>query len=83
MDLSDISSALRYAILFNDMLLIVRHFDAEDVCDIHPNIAKGQYSDPHDLYQEIVTILTEIGRSHDLLDMMPFIDDYIETYFNI
>jgi hypothetical protein len=65
------------------MVTIIKHFDLMDTTDIYPSIVKGQYDSAPELYQDIVGILTELNRSCDLLDMMPFIDDYIETYFNL
>jgi hypothetical protein len=81
-NLSDLGKCLRYELLKKDVELIVSSFDAFDVSEIHPRIVKDQYQDSRELYDDMVSILTVMHRCNDLIDMMPFIDDYIETYFN-
>lgn len=43
-------------------------------------IKKGMFESIHHLYNEIVRMLHRFERSEDLLELIPFIDDYIEYY---
>jgi hypothetical protein len=46
-------------------------------------IKNNMHFDGHDLYKNIVKIISEKCYSHNLLDMMPLIDEYIEYYLSL
>jgi len=43
-------------------------------------IQKNMFPDVTYLYQEILSVLCEIHKSEYLMDLMPYIDDYLEYY---
>lgn len=83
MDLSDIARALNLTVLERDLQVIFRAFDEYASVDVYPTIVKGMYIDARDLYDDIVTIIRTHNRINDLLEMTPYVDDYIETYFDM
>lgn len=44
-------------------------------------VVQGMYPHAKSLYADVVRILRQRNRAHDLIDLMPFIDDYIEHFF--
>jgi hypothetical protein len=83
MDMRDMNRALRQTLLENDLQIILKAFDEYASVDVYPSIMTGMYSDAHDLYDDIITIIRTHNRINDLLEMTPYVDDYIETYFDM
>ena len=43
-------------------------------------IKKNTFPDVAHLYQKILSVLSDLHRSEYLMDLMPYIDDYLEYY---
>lgn len=68
----------------------VRH-DVMVICDCYaamlPELDKsglmvqsGMFPNATALYKEVLAVLSAMGRSEHLVDLMPYIDDYLEHY---
>lgn len=78
MNLTSIGDALRLSLLEVDMAAIFRSFDAYATVDVYPSPSvPGMYATSAELYRDILKIVRAHGRQNDLLEMMPYIDDYI------
>jgi hypothetical protein len=73
-----LGAALTQSLLENDMKKIFYAFDSWAPVEIYPSIDRGQYSDEKTLYNDMAKIVYMYGRQEDLLELMPFIDEYIE-----
>ena len=85
MSMSSLDDALVYATLKRDVTYIVELFMSECNHEIDPSMfmmSRGSYSSPDVMYADIMRIVGEIGLGAELLEMMPFIDDYLEFYFS-
>ena len=68
--------------------------DVQKLCKIYENDAnyeisisdfclrRGDYQSPRHLYDSIVHIIKHTSYVVELLEMMPYIDDYIALYFD-
>jgi hypothetical protein len=65
--------------LEHDVDYIIYCFENEIISMDYNNFKIKRYV-YHNLYTKIVTLLSEKCYSHNLLDMMPLIDEYIEYY---
>lgn len=83
--LSSIDEALAFATLKRDVMYMAELFMSDCDCDIDPSkfmMSRNKYSNPAQMYSDILRIVGEIGLGPELLEMMPFIDDYLEYYFS-
>ena len=81
MDLSELNQSLRLSVLEQDLSLIFKAFDVYATLDLNPSILSGMYVSHEELYDDIVTLVRIHRRINDLLELTPYIDDYIETIF--
>lgn len=69
---------------------VVRH-DVEVICGCYSAmlpeldkgslmVRKGMFPGATALYKEVLALLAAMGRSEHLMDLMPYIDDYLEHY---
>ena len=49
----------------------------------HLQIKKGMAEDTSMLYQQIVKTISKMEVQQDLLELMPYIDDYLEYYASL
>jgi hypothetical protein len=67
-------------------LLLECHDLSQETCMLHGipfeycKLKKGVYNNPLILYQDLICELKGRGRLSELLEIMPFLDDYIEYY---
>lgn len=84
LSMSSLDKALVHATLARDVMYIVELFKTECNCDLDPAmfmLAPGYYSTSVDMYGDVVRIVSEMGMGSEILEMMPYIDDYLEYYF--
>lgn len=54
------------------------------MCEFHMcRLKKGQYANASILYDDIKTVLSAKGALGDLLELMPYLDDYISHFCNM
>lgn len=82
-NMSDINEALRLTVLEHDLCVIFRAFDEYASVDVYPSIVPGMYICAKELYDDMVSIIRFHNRMNDLLEMTPYVDDYIETYMHL
>jgi hypothetical protein len=83
-NLSSLNNAISYSALENDMKYIVQVTMNECNQDLEFDkflMKKGYYTDSCHMYNDIIKIIQELGMIQDYLEMMPYIDDYMEYYF--
>ena len=71
-------------ILENDMRSIFRMYETQSentVRDIYIEMQRGMYSSSVKMYNDMLRIIRLYGYERDLLEMMPYIDDYISLFF--
>jgi len=84
LSMSSLEKALVHATLERDVMYVVELFKNECNCDIDPSrfmLVPGYYSTSVDMYCDILKIVNDIGMGYEILEMMPYIDDYLEYYF--
>jgi hypothetical protein len=81
MDLSELNQSLRLSVLEQDLSVIFKAFDVYANLHLNPSIVSGMYLSHKELYDDIVAIVRTNDRINDLLELTPYIDDYIATIF--
>ncbi len=79
----DLFISLRLALLDKDIDKIIHAYDTYSVHDIYPSILKDQYKNEKELYDDMVMLISEKQRQNELVDMIPYIDEYIDIYFSM
>jgi hypothetical protein len=85
LNMSSLDAALVQATLACDVAYIVELFQAECNCDMDPSrfvLSRGLYTTSVDMYRDILIIVNGLGIGAEILEMMPYIDDYLEYYFS-
>jgi hypothetical protein len=70
--------------LDNDISSILNIYDKqgeETVGDIDIKMQKGMYQNPCKMYNDILRVVRYYGYERELLELMPYIDDYICLFF--
>lgn len=83
-DMHSIENALRYSMLKNDVIHIISLYDMECNQDMDPArfmLKHGQYQSPVSMYNDIMKVVYELGYVHCHIELMPYIDDYLEYFF--
>jgi hypothetical protein len=83
--MSSLDAALFQATLACDVAYIIKLFQAECNCDMDPSrfvLSRGFYTTSVDMYRNILIIVNGLGIGAEILEMMPYIDDYLEYYFS-
>lgn len=73
-----------YSCLEHDITIIIYMSNSDRSHELDPKIfitPKNLYNNPLIMYKEIEKIVTRLGHSSFLLEMMPYIDDYLSIYF--
>ncbi len=73
-----------YSYLMHDMKIIISVFVSECNCEIDPSTLKmrpGVYKHSQNMYRDILNCITELGYGDELLELMPYIDDYLMLFF--
>jgi hypothetical protein len=86
--MSDIVSDQNLMMLENDIHIILKLFESQSeltMQDIVQNyslhLRPGVYTNSTNLYKDMISILKYLDFGNSLLELMPYIDDYIEIYF--
>lgn len=70
--------------LEHDMRYIISISEKETNNDLNPVVFKtpqNAYQNPNTMYSDIVEIITRLGYAENLLEIMPYIDEYLSIYF--
>lgn len=70
--------------LDNDISSILNIYDKqgeETLGDIDIKMQKGMYQNPCKMYNDILRIVRYYRYERELLELMPYIDDYISLFF--
>jgi hypothetical protein len=74
--------------LENDIRIILTLFESESELTMHDvaqkysfHLRRGAYTSPTSLYSEMVAFIRYFDFGNQLLELMPYIDDYIDIYF--
>jgi hypothetical protein len=73
-----------YNALMHDMRVIISTYERECNDEVDPSVFKlrpGVYKFSQNMYRDIVNCIGEIGYGDELLELMPYIDDYIMLFF--
>jgi hypothetical protein len=75
-------SSLNVDILRHDMMVICECYAAmlPGLDKSRLLIKKNTFPDVTYLYREILSVLSDLHKSEYLMDLMPYIDDYLEYY---
>lgn len=83
-DFCTFSNALRETALEHDVRKIISMTYIECNHELDPAMFMtrcGSYKDSHTMYTDILSIITRLGHTNDLLEIMPYIDDFLSLYF--
>lgn len=75
-------SSLNVDTVKHDMMIVCECYAAmlPELDKSHLLIKKNMFPDVTYLYQKIISVLSDLHRSEYLIDLMPYIDDYLEYY---